>query len=366
MKTPHTPLEILAGQRLLTALLILMFGGAAPNGEERKTAPSTGDATIGLQFQRRPGEQAGGAVFGLGATGRFDDEWVSCPTVTFDGQTYRMWYSSYYDYKESLGARGIGLATSQDGLHWTRANAGKPVLEPGPDGALDDGQVMGPEVLYDGETYRMWYTGQPRQRHSSGIGYYRIFLATSRDGVQWTRANAGRPVLDIGSEGAFDSVQAATPSILRDASGYQMWYAAWAPETGHVICAAHSRDGSAWQRNNAGRPVEGLTPASAYGPAVTRIGKRYLMLYMATGAQPELYGAISSDGGHWKMLNDGRPVLTRGQKAKDFDNAIAGHPFLMMQGNLLRVWYTGYRREPNGKFPWRLRIGLAEALERGE
>lgn len=313
-----------------------------------------------LKFQRRSGTQTGGAVLDVGASGNFDDEWVSCPSIAFDGHQYLMWYSSYYDYSESLGRRGIGLATSSDGLHWSRANAGKPVLVPGTAGSLDDGQVMGPEVLFDGELFRMWYTGQPRERHGSGIGYYRIFLATSRDGVQWSRANAGQPVLDIGPSGSYDSVQVATPSIIRDDQGYRMWYAAWAPDTGHVVCSARSSDGIQWQRENAGQPMPGLSPASAYGPAVVRVAQRYIMLYMATGAQPELYGAISSDGLHWTMACNSKPVIVRGEP-HEFDAAIVGHPCLLTEKNRILAWYTGYRREPNGHFPWRLRIGMAEA-----
>lgn len=318
------------------------------------------ESAVPMEFKRRRGTKTGGAVLDLGSAGSFDDQWVSCPSVTFDGCRYRMWYSSFYDYSQSPGGRGVGLALSSDGLHWERANDGKPVFVPGPPGSLDDGQVMGPEVLFDGEIYRMWYTGQPRERHASGLGYYRIFLATSRDGEKWTRASDGQPVLDIGPSGSYDSVQAATPSIVRDEHGFRMWYAAWAPNSGHVVCSARSRDGVQWQRDNGGRPVEGLTPRSAYGPAVTRIAGRYVMLYMASGARPDLYGAFSSDGLHWTMAGNGQPVIVRGE-ADDFDDAIVGHPFLLTKSGRLLAWYTGYRREPNGAFPWRLRIGAAEA-----
>jgi hypothetical protein len=304
------------------------------------------------------GPATGGAVLDVGQAAAFDAVWVTCPSVFYDGKRYRMWYSSVYDSR--MGRGGIGLATSPDGIHWTRANNGKPVLTPGLADAFDGGQVMGPEVLFDGEIYRMWYTGMAVQWHSSGLGYYRIGLATSRDGIDWTRANDGRAVLDVGLAGSHDEVQVATPSVVKEFDGYRMWYAAWSPKTEHTVCVARSRDGLRWERENQGRPLVGLSPSYAYGPAVCRIGKQYRLFYMSHLKQsPGLYGALSRDGVNWSMMNDGRPVLLPGV-GPDFDEYLVGHPFLLNGQNRLRVWYTGYRREPVGIHGWKLRIGLAE------
>jgi hypothetical protein len=303
---------------------------------------------------------ADGAVLSLGEAGRFDERWVTCPTVTYDGSTYRMLYSSLYDSK--MGRGGIGLATSRDGIHWKRANGGRAVLEVGSPGALDDGQVMGPEVLYDGRVYRMWYTGMARSWHESGLGYYRIFLAESTDGVHWERRNGGNPVLDVGPPGSYDAVQAATPSILKEADGYRMWYAAWSPQHGHTICVARSTDGIHWHRERDGRPIEGLPHAEVFGHAVTWVDDQYLLLYMTLSRDPGgpgLYGAVSSDGRRWRPLNDGEPVLSVG--AEDaFDAYHVGHAFAMDTGGLLRLWYTGYQRDAEGVRGLVLRIGLAK------
>jgi hypothetical protein len=94
----------------------------------------------------------------------------------------------------------------------------------GTPGSFDDGQVMGPQVLYEKCIYRMWYMGMSVHWHSSHLGYYRIGLATSRDGINWTRENKGAPVFNVGPPCSYDEVQAATPSILRQGSGYRMWY----------------------------------------------------------------------------------------------------------------------------------------------
>jgi predicted GH43/DUF377 family glycosyl hydrolase len=301
-----------------------------------------------------------GPVLDLGRPAGFDAAWVSCPTVVHDGETFRMWYSSLYDSR--MGRGGIGLATSDDGIHWARAASGRPVLEVGPPGALDDGQVMGPEVLFDDGRYRMWYTGMARTWHESGVGYYRIFLAESEDGVHWQRCHGGRPVLDVGPPGSYDEVQAATPAVLRQGEEYRMWYAAWSPDHGHTICVARSADGLQWRRENGGRPIEGLPHAEVFGHGVIRVGGQYLLLYMtlAPGAsRPGLYGALSRDGIHWKPMREGQPVLPVGEPGA-FDAYHVGHSSGLCANGLLRLWYTGYSRDPDGVRGLRLRIGLAE------
>lgn len=311
-----------------------------------------------LSFHKLRGPLSGGAVLDNGTAGNFDDAWTTCPSVVFDGRRYLMWYSSVYDSK--MGAGGIGAASSFDGVHWTRLNEGRPVLSTGQSGAFDEGQVLAPKVRLESGVYRMWYTGMAAQWHSSGIGFYRIGLAESRDGVHWKRLNGGKPVFDLGPGGSYDEVQVATPAILREGRGYRMWYAAWSPATGHTICVARSRDGLRWQRENGGKPVAGL-PAGAYGPAIHREGDQYLLLFMAAGGRTRgLLGAISRDGMNWKMIGGGQPLLAPGA-AGDFDDNFVGHAWFLKTPGSLRVWYTGHRREDQGIRGWRLRIGVAEA-----
>ena len=316
------------------------------------------------------GISQGGAVIDLGGAGAFDEFWMTCPSVHYDGELYRMWYSSVYDNR--MGYGGIGLVTSTDGVHWDRENDGEPVLRVGAEGAFDDGQILAPEVLFDGTEYRMWYTGSSTQWHSSGVCYYRVGLAVSHDGVHWQRTNEGNPVLDLGPSGSYDEVQAATPSVLRDAEGYRMWYAAWARKPDHTICSARSIDGIHWKRERDGKPIGGLYPTRAYGPKVCQIGDRYLLFYAGTVAPDGtyLFGAVSRDGFDWEMIGNGKPMISPGVYP-DFDIQATYHPAVLRVGNLLRVWYTGsVRLEESDKqregrqgvrgSENRLQIGLAE------
>lgn len=341
-----------------TASIVLSFLVVATSFAAPASAaddPSQADSRQ-LEFRRTSHKP----VLAVGAPGAFDAHWVTCPTIVADEEEYHLWYSSLYD--ANLGPGGIGYAKSNDGIDWQRQNNSEPVLTVGTKDAGDDGQVMGPEVLRVGDEFYMWYTGMPHERHASGIGYYRIFLARSTDGLHWNRANKGRPVLDLGSPGSPDDVQAATPSIIRVDGEFRMWYAAWSPHTNHTICAARSEDGVIWYRENEGRHVTGLNPSVAFGHAVCRWQGRLLMTYMALQARRGMYGAVSDDGLHWTMLNDGEPVLSPGPK-NNFDAAHVGHAFLLPLDRSLRMWYTGYQSAKDSpNLGLRLQIGVANAI----
>jgi sucrose-6-phosphate hydrolase SacC (GH32 family) len=345
-------LKVMKIRNRVTSFCLLLISGCLA-AQTVQDLPLTRE----IHFRKIAGTETGGAVLDVGARGAFDAAWTTCPSVLFDGKRYRMWYSSFYE--SDVGKGGIGYATSEDGIHWKRENQGQPVLEVGPPGSFDDGQVMGPQVLFENGVYRMWYTGMSVHWHSSHLGYYRIGLATSRDGIHWTRGNKGTPVLDVGATGSHDEVQAATPSILREGRGYRMWYAAWAPSFQHTICTATSDDGIHWRRENSGSPVRGLLSGGQYGPTVIRLGSRYLLLYMRNTSETRgLYTATSHDGFNWTALGTDPAIPTGLEPA--FDSSLAGHSSFLAVGNRIIVWYTGYRTESDGVLSWKLRIGAAE------
>ena len=314
-------------------------------------ATADGARIEAIELRKATGPVASGAVLDVGEPGRFDAEYAGFPTVCYDGALYRMWYSSWDTVWAGPG--GIGLVTSADGVHWTRANQGDPVLGVGEKRAFDGGQVLGPCVLRDDGGYMMWYGGMDGSVRA-GVGVERIGLAASKDGVNWTRANDGKPVLGLGAPGSYDHLQAAHPCVLRDdGKRYRMWYSAYSAEADHTICVARSSDGVHWERERNGRPVAGLQPTRVTGPAVCRQGDGYLMLFSGYAECWSLYAAVSRDGIKWRMLADGKPVLPLGP-ASAFDSRQMHHPSLLQVDERLRVWYTG---DGGGK----LRIGLSEA-----
>jgi len=117
-------------------------------------------------------------------TGEWDDGDLWGVAVIKSGDTYEMWYRSNDQ---------IGLATSSDGIAWTKY-AGNPVLTEG----WDSAGVSGASVLLDGSTYKMWV--QSGSGQNRGIGY-----ATSSDGIDWTMYG-GNPVLAPGDPGLLAEV----------------------------------------------------------------------------------------------------------------------------------------------------------------
>ena len=243
-------------------------------------------------------KHAGNPVLDVGPAGSWDDAAVGLPSLlAVDGSTL-MWYSGGNTVDASLR---IGLATSNDGLAWTRV-PGNPVLTVGPTGSWDSGCVTAPDVIYRDGLYRMWYRGTQdlvRCQEAAAIGY-----ATSPDGIRWTRY-AANPVLAVGAAGAWDADMLWSTSVLAEADGYKMWYSACRGGRCRIGYAS-SPDGVSWTRH-AGNPVldVGSTGAwdhlTVYYPNVIRAGSTYEMWYTGyDGEQLRIGHATSLDGIAWR------------------------------------------------------------------
>ncbi len=190
-------------------------------------------------------------VLSPGPNGSWDDVFVDSHCIILVDSIYHMWYA---------GADGnyvrIGHATSPDGVTWTK-NAKNPVLKTGISGNWDYPRVEAPNVIFDGKTFHMWYSGG---EHSDGqIGY-----ATSEDGVSWTK-HAGNPVLKKGSAGSWDDTWTGFCSVLLDTvtTTYRMWYSGsdtsrinenpWRTEC--QIGYATSPDGFTWTKHDEKNPI---------------------------------------------------------------------------------------------------------------
>ena len=167
---------------------------------------------------------ASNPVLKAGGPGSWDEMESDGPTVLKDGATYKMWY---HGCNADYSVCSIGLATSPDGIAWTKY-AGNPVLEQTP-GEWDESGLAWPRVIKNGATYEMWYYSDRK------IGY-----ATSPDGVTWTKY-AGNPVLSQGWDGAGVSVT----SLLLDGDTYKLWTASGAGATAG-IGYFESADGITW------------------------------------------------------------------------------------------------------------------------
>ena len=334
--------------------------------------PSAG-AIAGLTFHRVPGGGYGHSVLEAGDGTSFHSSYVSGPTVVYDGQLYRMWFAAGRPTKSQDGSvpygidECIGLAISEDGIHWELANDGQSVLDAGPAGSADAKGLAHPFVLRIGKQFWMWYSaidglrGQDINQGPAHVRIERICLATSDDGIHWQRENEGRPVLDIGPAGSTDSVQVAGMHVLRSEGKFVMWYGAYNGK--HTLMMATSPDGVHWTKANDGQPVTGLDGSQQLGPSAYFDGRRYLMLYNKDlNGSWATFSATSDDGINWKPANDSQPLLGP-PPTGNFDTAGKGrnhsvHPSqILLIGNKVRVWYGG----EDGSPPHKAHIGLMEA-----
>lgn len=157
-----------------------------------------------------------------------------------------------------------------------------PVLSFGAAGKWDDGAVLWPAVIKDGDTLRMWYAGSDE---ILGLGTVQIGYAWSLNGILWIRY-ARNPVL----------------------SAELFWEV---PQSG-IVC-----------------------------PAVIKDGKTFKMWYGANGIPPRMIGyATSADGINWNKHPD--PVLELGTPG-EWDDSIMGPGTVMKEKEVYKMWYWGGR-----------------------
>lgn len=157
---------------------------------------------------------------------------ISPNSILVEGNTYKLWYHSY-----SNGNRRIGYATARRAgyaaynskfLKWTKHPT--PVLDLGAPNSFDDYMVVEPRVFKAGNQYRMYYGAM--RASQQGVGVYRLMMATSADGINWTKSP--NPLF-----GPLDSGYA----IIFDNGVWNMWFGRSSQGLGY----AWSTDGISWQ-----------------------------------------------------------------------------------------------------------------------
>lgn len=145
-------------------------GSTRPAVIGRATAPAPeGPWTVHEEPVLTPGDE-----------GAWDDLRVTRPSVVVVGDELYMYYAG----EDATGATGVGLATSTDGLEWTKRP--EPVLVP--EGWED--HLERPDVVLTDDGFVMIYRGSV----GGPMG-----LATSADGVEWARVS-DEPVFVEGRE----------------------------------------------------------------------------------------------------------------------------------------------------------------------
>ena len=298
-------------------------------------------------------QYSGNPVLTAGASGNWDENGVSQPTV-LRASPYAMWFSGW----DASDIDSIGYATSPYGLNWTKY-ASNPVLTSGTSGSWDDYGVYGPCVIKEGSTYKMWYTGYSFSNDVAQIGY-----ATSTDGINWTKYSSN-PVLTMGSSGDWDMNGVGAPTVIKDGSTYKMWFGGSDKGKWWQIGYATSTDGINWTKYSS-NPVltYGFSGSWNYwgvdAPSVVKDGSTYHMLYIGMKSKNEggIGYATSTDGINWTEASD-NPHFSRSYRYES-ETVNVGHPFLFKDSNdsVFKAYYRGKNSSPT----WAIGYGVAATL----
>ena len=232
--------------------VLMYFGGVEPTDDAYVARVRVGvaESADGLHFRLANG---GEPVFAEAGAGAFDSHSVNHPFVLEVGGQLWMYYAGADGTKGANSARveRLGLARSEDGITWQRDP--RPVMDLGAAGEIDSTQVASPCVLRTPDGFRMWYGAYD--------GHHRIAYATSADGLRWVRHGAvhGLRGADSGELG---------PSVYFDGRRYLILYnSVDASAQQWKLYAATSDDGMNWTPAYDGRTVIEDAPAWTFAVA---------------------------------------------------------------------------------------------------
>ena len=259
-----------------------------------------------------------------------DDDYVRYPCVIREDDTYKMWYSGSSNGGTSYNTM---YATSINGENWDKQGI---VMSPG--GVFDSDDVRTPYVLNDGGTYKMWYGG------SDGSNY-RVMYATSIDGIAWTKQGM---VLDVG--GVQETVMVSSPCVAIEDGTYKMWYAGYDGSNWRIFYATSS-DGVSWVKQGLIMDYGDSTPEaiSILFPTVIKTDGIYYMWYTGKTTienRLTILSATSVDGINW---NKKGLEINYGDVAGE-DTSVSESCVLREDDGSLKMWYSGTDWVPVNKY----------------
>ena len=231
------------------------------------------------------------------------------------------------------------------------------VFEPSADpGRFNSAHVGVSDVSSFDGLFWMWYFGGDQTVVSTSLYTtkglpMRSGCAVSRDGINWMRLEGPYrgAILDVGPAGAFDALACAWPKVLRDKSGWKLYYQSLFQGIFYVGLAT-STNGLRWEKVG---PVLGPGKPGSFDEGgvgtrhVLRINGEYVMFY--EGADGKGYRsigvALSEDGIRWRQ-DSNLPVFSPARKGYGLWDAQAiGTPCVVpMPDGSFRMYYVASKR----------------------
>lgn len=225
---------------------------------------------------------------------------------------------------------------------WTK-HVDNPVLTKGPDN-FDIIAIGQPTTLFENDTIKMWYGGVAADMKA------RICYAYSLDGINWTKHNS--PVLEVGNSGEWDRGWLDTPEIVKDNTGYKMYYYGDTVQQFSAISSAigvaYSTDGINWTKD-INNPI--FTKGNIGDWDGSWIESPAILFDSLTGEYKMWYNGVdtstwkiniglatSTDGVSWtKYINN--PVIQTGNWGA-YDDMWLGTPAVCKTDNYYELWYS--------------------------
>lgn len=170
-------------------------------------------------------------IFSKGSVGEWDGTWVESPAVFFDTITgeYKMWYNGVDTATWKIN---IGLATSTDGVNWSKY-VNNPVLQAGNWGSYDDMWLGTPTVLKINNYFEMWYSATSTNSYNyvtASFDTVSICYATSIDGINWIK-HSDNPLFHTYTapyDSLVDRGGPWAPGVIfnQNTNNYMMWFEA--------------------------------------------------------------------------------------------------------------------------------------------
>ena len=261
------------------------------------------------------GEDPGIPIVTNNPSPEINNRFINPGSVFFHEGQFHMFFNSFSTWPDVIK---VGYMTSDDGYHWQMVQDA-PVFTTDQitfgDGKADVSTVL---VMDDG-TWVMYF-------HTIDGGEIGRAAAASPLGP-WSVDSD--PMLTPSPEGVWDSHKLGWPSVVRDGNGLRMYYGAQTA-TGFAIGLATSTDGINWTRH--GDPVleagEAWETQNVDRPRVVKSPDGWVMIYQG-GSFVERRGlAISEDGIRWQKYPS-NPILTSDvfpiRRAKTWDTSLVYH-----------------------------------------
>jgi len=177
--------------------------------------------------------------------------------VTKDGGEYKAWHSATSDW--NIAGTKLYYSTSRDAIHYSGYGM---VLDNDPFPEYDSRNINYPWIVFDGNTYHLYYGAYPG--HQSGSpdrsDHWTIAYAASSDGINWEKHGVA---IDPGM----------SPAVVYDGTKFEMLYNV--QNEGEIIVKyAVSYDGLNWEEIGEVDSIDGLVVGLAKQNGVYQVWYR--------------------------------------------------------------------------------------------